>query len=114
MSDHFPSLPNIEYLIEGNGEITIGGNCLPLLQVASLLSQETQVSARTLQQAFLECFGLSPKAYLRVQRLNNVQNRQLALMLKKWIWLVSYSPFNSPVSGPLSWLILASPPSMSS
>ena len=24
MSDHFPSLPNIEYLIEGNGEITIG------------------------------------------------------------------------------------------
>lgn len=25
MSDHFPPLPNIEYLIEGNGEITIGG-----------------------------------------------------------------------------------------
>ena len=25
MSDHFPSLPNIEYLIDGNGEITIGG-----------------------------------------------------------------------------------------
>lgn len=25
MSDCFPSLPNIEYLIDGNGEITIGG-----------------------------------------------------------------------------------------
>lgn len=25
MSDRFPSLPNIEYLIDGNGEITIGG-----------------------------------------------------------------------------------------
>jgi len=24
MSNHFPSLPNIEYLIDGNGEITIG------------------------------------------------------------------------------------------
>jgi len=36
------------------------------------LCQETQVSARTLQSAFLDHFGLSPKAYLRVQRLNNV------------------------------------------
>jgi len=35
------------------------------------LCQETQVSARTLQHAFLEHFGLSPKAYLRVQRLND-------------------------------------------
>ena len=25
MSDRFPSLPNIEYLIDGNGDITIGG-----------------------------------------------------------------------------------------
>ena len=36
------------------------------------LCQETQVSARTLQSAFLDHFGLSPNAYLRVQRLNNV------------------------------------------
>jgi len=35
------------------------------------LCQETQVSARTLQHAFLEHFGLSPKAYLQVQRLND-------------------------------------------
>ena len=35
------------------------------------LCQVTQVSARTLQYAFLKHFGLSPKAYLRVQRLNN-------------------------------------------
>ena len=35
------------------------------------LCKETQVSARTLQHAFLERFGLSPKAYLQVQRLNN-------------------------------------------
>ena len=34
------------------------------------LCQETQVSARTLQSAFLDHFGMSPKAYLRVQRLN--------------------------------------------
>ena len=34
------------------------------------LCQETRVSARTLQSAFLEHFGMSPKAYLRVQRLN--------------------------------------------
>jgi AraC family ethanolamine operon transcriptional activator len=36
------------------------------------LAQETQVSARTLQYAFLNHFGLSPKAYLQMQRLNNV------------------------------------------
>ena len=36
------------------------------------LCQETQVSARTLQYAFLNHFGLSPKAYLQMQRLNNV------------------------------------------
>mgnify|MGYP001817414455 CR=1 FL=1 len=35
------------------------------------LCQVTQVSARTLQHAFREHFGLSPKAYLRVQRLND-------------------------------------------
>ena len=34
------------------------------------LCQETEVSARTLQSAFLDHFGMSPKAYLRVQRLN--------------------------------------------
>jgi AraC-like DNA-binding protein len=36
------------------------------------LCLEAQCSARTLQQAFLERFGLTPKAYLRVQRLNSV------------------------------------------
>jgi len=36
------------------------------------LCQETQVSDRTLQHAFLDHFGLSPKAYLRARRLNNV------------------------------------------
>ena len=36
----------------------------------NVLCQETQVSARTLQSAFLDYFGMSPKAYLRVQRLN--------------------------------------------
>jgi len=36
------------------------------------LCQETQVSDRTLQHAFVKQFGLSPKAYLRVQRLNDV------------------------------------------
>ena len=36
------------------------------------LCMESQVSARTLQHAFLEHFGQSPKTYLKVQRLNSV------------------------------------------
>ena len=35
------------------------------------LCHETQVSARTLQHAFLDQYGLTPKAYLRAQKLNN-------------------------------------------
>jgi AraC family ethanolamine operon transcriptional activator len=42
------------------------------------LCQVTQVSARTLQHAFLEHFGLSPKAYLRVQRLNDAHRELFA------------------------------------
>ena len=42
------------------------------------LCQVTQVSARTLQHAFLEHFGLSPKAYLRVQRLNDTHKELFA------------------------------------
>ena len=42
------------------------------------LCQVTHVSARTLQHAFLEHFGLSPKAYLRVQRLNDAHRELFA------------------------------------
>ena len=42
------------------------------------LCQVTQVSARTLQHAFLEHFGLSPKAYLQVQRLNDTHRELFA------------------------------------
>ena len=45
------------------------------------LCQETQVSARTLQHAFVDYFGLTPKAYLRVKRLNDVHNKLLTSTL---------------------------------
>ena len=44
------------------------------------LCEETQVSARTLQHAFVDQFDMTPKAYLRVQRLNNVHKELFSSM----------------------------------
>ncbi|MBV1916179.1 MAG: helix-turn-helix transcriptional regulator [Pseudomonadales bacterium] len=44
------------------------------------LCDETQVSARTLQHAFTDHFGMTPKAYLRVQRLNNARKQLFSSM----------------------------------
>jgi len=51
------------------------------------LCQEAQVSARTLQHAFLDQYSLTPKAYLRVQRLNEAHKK-----------LVTLSPLNTGVA----------------
>ena len=40
MSNHFPSLPNIEYLIDGNGEMTIGN--LGPIRCAATASDDDQ------------------------------------------------------------------------
>ncbi len=43
MSHHFPALPNIEYLIDGNGEITIGG--IGSIRCAAIAADDDQCLA---------------------------------------------------------------------